>query len=64
MQTLFKMLRAFHEDTRAQAMTEYAILVSFCALSMFAAIGPRGEVLIDSIMFFTDQVMFVLSLPI
>ncbi len=60
---MLESLSRFYRDTRAQAMTEYAILVSFCAISVMGLIGPRGDALIDSIMFFTDQIMFVLSLP-
>jgi Flp pilus assembly pilin Flp len=60
---MVELIKRFNKDTRAQAMTEYAILISFCALSMFALIGPRGEALIDAIMFMTDQTMFVIGLP-
>lgn len=61
---MLEFARRIHDDESAQAMTEYAILVSFCALSMFALIGPRGEALIEGIMFYTDQIMYVVSLPL
>ncbi len=58
-----KLLIELHRDEQAQTMTEYSLLVFLVALAFLGLGGPNG-VLTEAIRIWTDQILFVISLPL
>lgn len=60
---MLESLLKFHRDESAQTMSEYALLIFFVGLAFLGLGGPNG-VLTEAIRSWSDQFLFVLSLPI